>query len=83
MFSLLNIVYLQCLFIVITLLEFFLIGQIYFYSGWLGANRNVSGKLGMKLAITSSAYIQMYSRTLILEADSILFGGIFSFLFKF
>ena len=32
----------------------FLIGQIYFYSGGLGANRNVSGKLGMKSAILSS-----------------------------
>ena len=29
-----------------------MIGQIFFYSGGLGANGNVSGKLGMKLAIT-------------------------------
>ena len=31
--------------------EVFLIGQIFFYLGGLGANRNVSGKLSMKLAI--------------------------------
>ena len=31
--------------------EDFLIGQIFFYSGGLRANRNVSGKFGMKLAI--------------------------------
>ena len=31
--------------------KFFLIGQIFFYLGELGANRNMSGKLGMKLAI--------------------------------
>ena len=37
--------------IFVTLLGSFLIGQIFFYSGGLGANRNVSGKLGMKLAI--------------------------------
>ena len=30
----------------------FLIGQIFFYSEGLGAKRNVSGKLGMKLAIS-------------------------------
>ena len=29
----------------------FLIGQIFFYSEGLGAKRNASGKLGMKLAI--------------------------------
>ena len=28
-----------------------MIGQIFFYSGELGANRNESGKLGMKLAM--------------------------------
>ena len=28
----------------------FLIGQIFLYSVGLGANRNMSGKLGMKLA---------------------------------
>ena len=28
-----------------------LIGQVFFYPGELGASRNVSGKLGMKLAI--------------------------------
>ena len=32
--------------------EVILIGQIVFYSGGLGANRNVLGKLGMKLAIS-------------------------------
>ena len=31
-----------------------LIGQIVFNSGRLGANRNVSGKLGMNLAIPES-----------------------------
>ena len=31
--------------------EVVLIGQTFFYSGGLGANRNVSGKLGKKLAI--------------------------------
>ena len=31
--------------------EVFLIGQIFFYSEGLGAKRNASGKLGMKLAI--------------------------------
>ena len=33
--------------------EVFLIGQIFFYSGGLRASWNVSGKLGMKLAIES------------------------------
>ena len=33
------------------LLGIFLISQIFFYSGGLRANRNVSGKLGIKLAI--------------------------------
>ena len=28
-----------------------MIGQIFFYSGGLRANQNVSGKLGMKIAI--------------------------------
>ena len=32
-------------------LDCYLIGQICFYSGGLGANQNVSGKLCMKLAI--------------------------------
>ena len=31
--------------------EVFLIGQIFFYSGELGANQKVSGKVGMKLAM--------------------------------
>ena len=44
--------YLQCLFKYMSRCwEVFLIGQIFFYSGGLGANRNVLGKLGMKLAI--------------------------------
>ena len=30
-----------------------MIGQIVFNSGRLGANRNVAGKLGMKLAIST------------------------------
>ena len=30
---------------------FFSLARFFFYSGWLGANRNVSGILGMKLAI--------------------------------
>ena len=33
--------------------EVFLIGQIFFYLEGLGAKRNASGKLGMKLAITT------------------------------
>ena len=33
------------------LLGCFLIGQIFFYLGGLRANKKVSGKLGMKLAI--------------------------------
>ena len=44
--------------------EVFLIGQIFFYSGELGANRNVSGKLGMKLAIALISY------NIILQRDS-------------
>ena len=52
MFSLVDIGYLQCLFKYTSRFwEVFLIGQIFFYSGGLGANRNVSGKLDMKLAI--------------------------------
>ena len=43
--------YLFLLKIYVTLLGSFLIGHIFFYSGELGANRNVLGKLGMKLAI--------------------------------
>ena len=39
--------------IYITLLELFLIGQIFFYSEGLVANQNVSRKLSMKLAIGS------------------------------
>ena len=35
----------------VTLLGCLMIGQIVLDSGGLGANRNVSGKLGMKLAI--------------------------------
>ena len=35
----------------VTLLGCSMIGQIVFNSGGLGANQNVSGKLGMKLAI--------------------------------
>ena len=47
-----DIEYLHCLFKYTSRCwEVFLIGQIFFYSGGLGANRNVSGKLGMKLAI--------------------------------
>ena len=38
--------------------------DIFFYSGGLGANRKVLGKLGMKLAIASGLYpIQMDSHT--------------------
>ena len=44
-FSLVNIGYLQCLFKYTSRYwEVFLIGQIFFYSGELGANRNVSGE---------------------------------------
>ena len=39
------------------LLECSMIGQIIYDSGGLGANRNVSGKLGMKLAIQ---FVQTY-----------------------
>ena len=42
--------------------EVFLIGQIFFYSGELGANRNVSGKLGMKLAIALISYNTVLQR---------------------
>ena len=38
--------------------EVFLIGQIFFYSEGLGANRNVSGKLGMKLAIIFTEVVE-------------------------
>ena len=45
--------YLQCLFKYTSgCWEVYLIGQIFFYLGGLGADRNVSGKLGMKLAIS-------------------------------
>ena len=37
----------------------FLIGQILFYLGGLGANRNVSGKLSMKLAINIQNQTQL------------------------
>ena len=47
-----DIGYLQCLFKYASRCwEVFLICQIFFYLGGLGANRNVSGKLSMKLAI--------------------------------
>ena len=39
--------------IYVTLLESFLIGQISLYSEGFGANRNVTGKLGIKLVIIS------------------------------
>ena len=58
MFSLVDIGYLQCLFKYTSRCwEVFLIGQIFFYSGGLGANRNVSGKLGMKLAIKGQVHV--------------------------
>ena len=51
-FSLVDIWYLQCLFKYTSRCwEVFLIGQIFFLSGELGANLNMSGKLGMKLPI--------------------------------
>ena len=54
MFSLVDIGYLQWLFKYTSRgWEVFLIGQIFFYPGVLGANRNVSRKLGMKLAIVT------------------------------
>ena len=46
----------------VTLPGCFLIGQIFFYSGGLGANRNLSGKLCMKLAMEASEPYQHVSQ---------------------
>ena len=54
LFSLVDIRYLQCLFKYTShSWEVFLIGQIFFESGELGTNWNMSVKLCMKLAISN------------------------------
>ena len=63
MFSLVDIGFLHCLFKYTSRgWEVFLIGQMVFYLGELGANRNVSGNIGMKLAIILPSYMRRSRR---------------------